>query len=705
MLTKYFNWNYQTTKALYDLRKTGMTWKKIAEKIDSKNLTKRSCGNKYANTNWKDFFDKNKTKKDHTSYWEADDLIQIFTLRKAGLSHSEIAKKIGVVRHIVSNIFQRHPDWEKEFSSMVKKGSKKTAVTQELVDSAITDNLIKGIIEVARHDITRLKEMTKDQFYNKITLDSKSPLTFTELKKRAIYELEQIGLSYPSSQVLGKGTYIICGDSHGKHTRTGMFRLIKNLSDHLKANRIIHVGHFVDDDNDCNYNWNDITNLTIIAKEEELKILAKNKIMHDIVRKEIILGEKLSVQNQDLITDYVAAPLSRSITPEYFPSSTITNLHRHEFDTRCLEEGTNSIVASPGCLCEPHIVYTIKQQDFTDGRTVKQTFPVGYKKYRRMQHQYKIWQQGILVVHIDSKGDFSIIQCRVHKTSGEFTTSYFDKIITEKEIIDPDEKTVVNSDLHSDLHDRDVLDITDQICQDYKPQVHINLGDISENKSINHHIFSEIGCMRVNKSLLKESASTCYLITRMNTWAKRKVLMLGNHERFYRDFFRKFPQFEDFMNFKFINGINDLSIEVINLKQMKKMSNVNYIHGDMWMIGQTGGHRLDKVFRTYGRNTIMGHCHYPSCRSDCYTVGLSGKMDLQYNETNASKWMHSIILINSFEDKAFITNVCISNNKTLINNKSYVPISPEKWDIPSFKAKIVYEFSGEQDYGKYERSY
>jgi predicted phosphodiesterase len=556
------------------------------------------------------------------------------------------------------------------------------------------DNLIVGMIKISRHDPEILKKLTKDQFQNKIIISGSLPISFTELKKRAAYELEQIGFSYPSIKKYTEGTYIIVGDTHGKHTRTGMFGLLKNLNKHLNATNIIHVGHFVDDDNDVNYNWEDFSNLTIIAKEEELKTIAEQKLKHEIVRKEILLGNKLTIANQDLLGDYVNTPLIRGIIPEFFENNTITNLHRHEMDTRCTESGVFSCVSSPGCLCEQHIVTTIKQQDFTDGRTVKMTMPSGYKKYRRMQHQYKTWQQGIIIVHVDKQGDFSIVMCRIYKTSKGFTTSYFDKIITETEILDPDEKSFINSDIHSKLHDVNILDIQEQIVKDYKPDIVSCLGDITDNHSLNHHIFSKNNSMRIcDSSILNESAGVNYLLAKMSKWAKRKILLLGNHERFMQDMIDKLPQFSEILNFKFICNLHDLGFEVIEVDQTKKIANVIYSHGNIKMFGQTGGNRLDKIFRTYGRNVIMGHTHSPACRNDCYTVGLTGKLNLEYNEINASRWTHGCALSNSFEDVAFVSNIIIVNNKTILNKKCYKPINPNSWLIPKFKAVLEYKFA------------
>ena len=61
-----------------------------------------------------------------------------------------------------------------------------------------------------------------------------------------------------------------------------------------------------------------------------------------------------------------------------------------------------------------------------------------------------------------------------------------------------------------------------------------------------------------------------YLLSKMLPWARRRVLLLGNHERFPEDFVKQFPQFSELLDFKFINGIQDHSIEIIDIKLMKK---------------------------------------------------------------------------------------------------------------------------------------
>ncbi len=84
-----------------------------------------------------------------------------------------------------------------------------------------------------------------------------------------------------------------------------------------------------------------------------------------------------------------------------------------------------SYVASPGCLCEQHVVKTIKQIDFTEGKQVKQAYHETFQKYRRMKHTCKYWEQGMLVVNVDANGDHTVLPYRIQETSKGPTAALF----------------------------------------------------------------------------------------------------------------------------------------------------------------------------------------------------------------------------------------------------------------------------------------
>ena len=258
------------------------------------------------------------------------ELLDLYTLKtKTNLTWDAISKKLNKSTSSLKKLF-KNTNWKTFLTK--EKNIKKSEITEEITKSLMIDQLIKSLVSYSRHDTQRLKEVSKDQFAKFISQGSRNlPISFTELKKKALYTLEHLGgFCYPSSKVFGKGTYIICGDVHGKHSRSGIFKLISKVNDYVKANKIIHIGHCLDDDNDINYNLTGLKNLVIIAKEEELRLLGEKGVSCDIVRKEIILGSNLSVQNQNMIDDYSQTPLKNNITPEFFVSSTICNLHRQK---------------------------------------------------------------------------------------------------------------------------------------------------------------------------------------------------------------------------------------------------------------------------------------------------------------------------------------------------------------------------------------
>ena len=681
-------WTVEETRALHRLK--GIEDRPYSEIAKILNRSRTCVTNKFKSTDWDVFLYKEGVSE--RKIWDKKELYKLYDLRKnKNLSFTDVAEELKRSKPSIRHKYNRM-NWKTFLENYRKEdGIEDITITQEKLDEQFKDRLTKSLLEISRHEPERLSKLTKTQFFSQIHLATKNiPISYTDLKRRALYELEQIGYCHPSIKKFGCGTYIIVGDTHGKHTRSGMFKMVKTLNDYIEADKIIHIGHMMDDDNDVNFHWKDFDNLVVIAREEELKFFLEEKYP-DVVRTEVQLGN-MSVQNQDLITDYVQTPLGSAITADYFEGSTIVNLHRHELDARCTPEGEVVQIASPGCLCEKHIVYTIKQQDYTDGRTVKQTFPTGYKKYRRMKHMFKKWEQGILVVHVNAQGDYQIIQCPILKTSKGYTTSYYNKIISEDYVIDPDEKGFVHGDLHIDKHDIAILDIQEQFCRGYKPSFVMNVGDTLNNVAINHHEFKKRSSTFIDKDILDEGAATNYIIKRIRTWAPNMYVMKGNHERFSVDLTDSMPQFATVLDFEFITGIKDIDITVSELKAVENLFDVKFIHGDIKLYGQRGGNQLDKLFRTFGRNCIMGHSHYPSTRSGCHIIGLTGQLNQDYNEVAASRWINGFAFVNIFEGRVFISNMAIVGNRIVINHKTITPKKLEKWTFKKYKAVLHYEF-------------
>ena len=684
-------WTSEELKKLDTLRnKEKKSWEEIAKILDkSKNAILR----KHARTNW-DVFNKEPSKYiskvEKVRRWSRDEMLQLDAFLQAGkCSYAFIAEKLD--RSITSVERQaQQTNWEawRALPNMDK-------VTEDIDDISredFIDQLVNSVNELTRCNYDRLDAITEEAFLSKVNLDKDGLIiSFKELKKRASEQLDGMGLGNPEYMDFEEGKYVVLGDSHGKHTSKSMFQLLKQINKVLKPEKIIHIGHIVDDDDDISYEWGNFDNLIILAKPEELQVVQnqRNKFnfSYDIVRGEINLGS-LSVINQDMIQDYSKQALT-GLDSQIFENQAIFNSHRRELFPRCTNED-QSYLASPGCICEKHIVRTIKQIDFTDGRHVKQAKPESFIKYRRNKHQCEYWSQGIIVVEVDKTGHHTIISCPIQKTKKGHTTSYFDKIISSKGVFKPQQKIFINGDVHSDMHDCEVLDIQEEICSDYKPCIHVNVGDTHNYLSLNHHIMDR-GETIWNKMVLDEAYHTHYVLKRMRKWAKESYLIYGNHERFAVDFVAKYPQFGEYLNFKFLCGLEDLDYKLINLKDVLKIGPTKFIHGEIRMYGQTGS-KLEKASKTFGGSVFMGHIHYPAIRYNCLSVGLSGQLDQEYNEPTASNWIHGFGLCNHFEGKSFPTTIAIIRNKVIINGKTYVPSKKSHtWKPNQYKAKIVFE--------------
>lgn len=687
---KLSSWTKKDLLTLYKSRKDGNEFSSIAKIL---NKSASSLRRKYDRTNW-DVFLKNPDVFERATprKWSREEMSQLDAYLQADKSYDFIAEKLN--RTITSVERQaQSTDWKawREISKVDMEYS--GGQTSEEEKSFLVAQLVNAYLTIIRYDPHRISTLCEKEFLKKVNLDhSKLPISFAQLRIKADNELERLGFKNPENIKLGKGTYLIVGDSHGKHTKKSMFALLRKLNDYLKPDKIIHLGHILDDDNDISYDWGVFDNLVVLAKIEELKFVQdqRNKFAfkYDIVRDSIEIGD-LVVLNQDMISDYVKTPI-QNLDSEIFDPKVIVNCHRHEFFTRCTNEGV-SYVASPGCLCEDHIIRTIKQIDFNDGKIVKQAYWEGFSKYRRMQHMNKYWEMGCLVLHVDGDGNTTPIPCCIQKVNAGFATSYFDKIITSKGVYNPEKKIFVNGDLHCCDHNPNILDIQEKICKDYVPDVTVNLGDTHNYSALNHHLMDK-GIPIIGKNVLKESAETHFVLKRIASWSKENHLIYGNHERFAKDFIKKFPQFDGYLDFPFLCSIHSLGYKLTELKRVLTIGSAKFIHGDIIMYGQVGT-KIEKASRTFGRNVFVGHIHYPAIRFGCYSIGLTGEMDQSYNEPAASRWIHGLGLCNQYGGKSWLTTIAIINDICLLNGKAYKPSSnaSELWKPSQIKADLVYD--------------
>jgi len=684
-------WTADETLALHKLLKKGKKTPEIARVLGKSNSSVRKKKQRMQHE-WDSFLadPENYGRGQGTSRkWTQEEMIQLDAFLRAGKSYSFIAKEID--RSMVSVERQAQgTDWKAWRSVTASEREEEEKVSTEEKIVGITDLIIDAILTISRYDATKLARLTEDSFLTSTNLDSDElPCSFDELCTMAEEKLEDIGFANPESLELKSGRYIIVGDSHGKHTKKEMFALLRSVVKVVKPKNVIHLGHMLDDDNDISYEWGSIQNLIVVAKLEELRQVHSQRhsynFDYDIVREGLTVGN-LWVQNQDLIADYTKTGFG-SLDSEIFDEKVVVNCHRLEMMSRCTHE-ERSYTVSPGCLCENHVTQTIKQIDFQDGKTVKQAYPEGFSKYRRMRAMYKFWNRGMLIVEVDNKGNTTVVPCLIQETDRGLATSYFDKIITAKGTVNPTNKIFVNCDLHSPLHDGNILDIQRQVCEKYKPDVQVNMGDTHNYSALNHHALDR--GEKITDKILPGAAQTHLVLKKARDWAPEAHIIGGNHERFANDYIKKNPQFEDYLEFEFLCSPEDLGYKVEKIKGVIKIGSTAFIHGEMDMYGQTGN-KLEKASRTFKSHVFIGHVHYPAIRFGCFSVGLTGLMDQDYNETEASRWIHGFGLCNEYRGVSWPTTIAILNNRCVLGGKTYTPVRPEEWRLKDFKARLVFD--------------
>ena len=679
-------WTDKQLKMMHDMREEGKSFSDISQAIGNKSAG--ACERKYSRRQKAKCNDPNDPIS-RKKVWSQQEMLQLHTYLDSEKSYTYISEKLGRTSTSVERKAQQ-TDWTAWYAATFNGSDDKIEENQD--EDQIIEQLVDAMVSLSRHNYCRIKDTRKDDFLSRINFEEKDlPVSFSKIKNLATQELDECGLGNEDKLELGEGTYIVVGDSHGKHTKKKMFGLIKNLHDFLDADRVIHIGHMLDDDNQVSFKWGDFDNLTVLAKGEELKFIHKKRHAHnfnyDVVRSYIQVGNDLTIANQDLISDYVKTSI-RNLDNEIFEGKMIVNCHRLETSSKACSDFSSHYMCSPGALCEKHIIRTIKQIDFQDGMTQKVAYHDGFVKYRRQKHNNKYWNQGVLIIHVDVDGNHTVIPCLIREIDGEYYTSYFNKIISSKGIHDPDKKIFVHADMHAPSHDSNVLDIQEQVCKDYKPDVLVNIGDSFDAAAISHHDIDR-GHV-IFGDFLEEAAKTHHIMKRMSNWAPKSHAIIGNHERFINDFIKKFPQLKTILDFEFICDLENLGYEITNLKNVLKIGDAKFIHGDMIFYNQTGN-KLEKASRTLGHNTFIGHIHYPSIRFGCYSIGFSGLVDQGYNEPEASCWIHGLGFCNQYKGQSWPTTLAIFNHKLVLNGKTYEPEDPNSWDLDGFKARIVYE--------------
>jgi hypothetical protein len=564
--------------------------------------------------------------------------------------------------------------------------------------------MVEALMNMARYEKDRLKKITPQQFYARHEKSDEYALQhaipYEDIENEAASRLtEMFGLEFDRERRLEKGVYLIVGDSHGKHTPHETFDLLQNLQEHFNFKNIIHVGHILDDDGLISYRWKDFDNFIVVPKMGEVRgiiqSMKKEKFSFDIVH-DRLYTDHLDIRSQDFFMNEYTDTSITNINQNLMHRHTIMNFHRHEMDGRNTPRDRNLMYMAPGCLCDVFVTQVRKIKDWVSGGTMKEAWTSSMPTYQRRHEIMNLWEKGVIILHVDSKGEYTPVMCRIYDLDDEERgIGYFEVLVTSKGIYESDQMDLITADMHVPLHEPKVLSIIDKMAEDYRFTNHINLGDACHNISVNHHNLDRRWVMEyANVSLLWESAYTSFILGKSAKWADNNYLIYANHERFLDDFFKKYPQFKEMFDVNMLYNLGEHGIELIPLKDYIKLRNVTYIHGDIKHFG-LGGRMLDRNAKNFDSSinpVVQGHSHYSAIRSGSYAIGLCGKLDQKYNEVNSSRWNHGFGIASSHGERTWVTTIPILFDNLYLNGKHYRGSNDSKWVMDDFKATIHYEF-------------
>lgn len=528
-------------------------------------------------------------------------------------------------------------------------------------------SIAEALVMLSRYSADRLDLISKEELVNSLKIDY--DFSFHKIKKLAKQLLFKLGYLEPTSRTItSAGNYLVIGDTCGKHTSSAMFTLLKNVIKQFSIKEVFVIGNNLDDDFMLSYHFKDFpVPVTFIAKPEEVRILKKLKDSYGfkIIRDSVKIGN-VQVKNQEQITPYVRQSLT-ALDARLFPESTIVNCTRHEYIERVVAGESNHVfMASPGCLCKPHVKKVVKILNLTSGFTKKEVFSDSFSKYRKQaEFASAYWEQGMIVVSVGSKATYTNM-LRVKKLDSDiYAVSTPSVVITSEEenyCHKPEHLSLVLSDLHIPYQ---VPRFCENLFERFKEADEVILaGDIEDCEAVNHHILSRGGFVQAD--YLEAYKNYCDFINCLRlyfSYEAKIYVMQGNHEEFFKKFTDKFPQFTKFFKYLHEKPLLDASCISIPAKEYINIGKETFVaHGDERGYGNVSGNNTEKHARMFRAQSIIGHSHSPQIRFGSYRIGCACLLDQGYNSPNFSDWRNGCAVVTTYKGRDFVSMINVENN-------------------------------------------
>jgi len=546
---------------------------------------------------------------------------------------------------------------------------------------------LAGICQLDMKIISAYDEI---MFYKRAKSKPEMEIDFNDVQARAIELTESLrGLEYKRESKLQAGNYIVAGDSHGMYELEEVVKVIGQVASHFDA-QVIHVGHMTDNHGCLSKHIFSLPDLHVIPMANEISRVAVYQKSHptfSIVRERIEIAGKVLIRNQNYRSDYTIGNCKSLKLNESGYDAIVVNRHMHELCTYT-KNGHRCRLATPGSICSPHQSRPPRKRVPNDREELINLSLDKTYSGRRQDEVNNLWENGIILLHVMPDGNSTVVPMRIKKVGGKYVTAYGRNVFTASGIDQPDSVGLVVGDAHVNQHDTKALAVVDKIAKYVKPDFFVNLGDHVNCSSLNHHAMDR-GQPIVDEDVVNECGKANFVLDKMSEWSDKNYIIIGNHERFMNDFYKKYPQLKTLLNYHMIIGAEELGYNVVDHRSVLEIDGGKYIHGDVRMYGASG-ERHQKAREVLEAETMVGHCHQPSVSRGVYFIGLMGDLDQEYNEAELSNWMHGFGLVTKYGDETFMTTIGFTEYKTVFDNNVFEANSGSKWEAPEFTAKIVY---------------
>ena len=580
---------------------------------------------------------------------------------------------------------------------------KKTVKAKKGFDPENVDSMGRSLASCVGVDMVRLQNYDEKMFY--MDTGIKSPLDYDEIKDCAEELIISVrGLNYPTNVELESGkSYVVFGDTNGSEVNDGILQCVENMCRHTGA-RPIHIGNALDNFDIVSSKLAQMDDLVLVARSDEVGRLGRLVGSNDnvtIVRERVTAGNAL-IRCQYYRSMYTSGSTKSAIPDDEGYQAVVIDRPLHEVHT-LTKHDRDCFIISTGCSCNK----------FRDKARLKNKFPKTEAELfrhcvdstaagRRKGEMVKRWEHGFIVLHIADDGTVCPIPCRLKMVNGKWATGYMGNVVTEDSVIRGDVVEFAVGDTHVPEHDPMALGVVDKAASLILPDRLINVGDHCNSSSLNHFSMDRNEPI-LDTNVVDEYGMAHFVLLKMAEWARERVLIMGNHERFVEDFNKKHPSLLPLIDQSVLMSVEDTGFSTVGLKGVYcSGKSAKYIHGEMRHYGVSGDINA-KVVKSLDVDTMFGHCHRPSCRAGAYGIGLLGLLDQGYNEVESSNWVHGFGVTTHYCGEAFMNTVPIIGYRTVINSQwiTYDAGQLGKWAPKKFKPQMKYIIvndDGEFDY-------